>query len=449
MQQAADAVALAAVDMLADEHSMVLVVVGPGNNGGDGMFAAARLASRGHDVRVWYVMDRHHEAGANAARSAGVTEVDAIGAVELLAECDLVIDAVFGIGARPGLEGPVAEFAAACEAVGVPVLSVDLPSGLGADQNTVAESAFRAHRTVTFIARKMCHVAEPARSMCGDVELADLGVETSHEGIHVLEVTDLARMWPFPKRTADKYSRGVVGMDTGSESFPGAGVLGTLGAVYSGAGMVRFVGSDKSAAILRALVPSVTFGRGKVQSWVAGSGWGLRADGQERLQALLAVGAPSVIDADALTQLPEHVGGSLLTPHAGELAKLLRIEREDVEADPIGSAGRAAVKTGASVLLKGATQYSVRPDGDVLIAISGPAWTGQAGSGDVLAGICGTLLAGGLEPHEAGAVAASVQALAATNKPGPYPPDVIAQELPVVISHLEQLADGARRTSGR
>jgi len=154
---------------------------------------------------------------------------------------------------------------------------------------------------------------------------------------------------------------------------------------------------------------------------------------------------PCVIDAGALWVIPDALQalgqgapppGSLLTPHAGELARLLRVERAVVVADPVGSAMEAARRTGAAVLLKGAVQVCASPDGAVLQALSGPAWTAQAGSGDVLAGVAGTLLAAGLDAASSGAMAASLQALAASQNPGPWAPDQLADRFPDVIAQL-------------
>lgn len=444
MGEAASHLADAAVDMLSDiaGQARVLVAIGPGNNGGDGLFAAARLARLGHRVSCWMTSPQHHLAGAAAADDAGVTRIDASEAFAWLADVDLVIDAVFGIGARPGLRGVVADFARACSDIGVAVLAADLPSGLAADSNQADASSFRATTTLTFGALKLAHVAQPAASRCGRVRVADIGITPRDEGIRVMEPADVARWWPTPLPTSDKYSRGVVGLDTGSASYPGAGVLSTLGALYSGAGMIRFVGAEESARVLRVVAPSVTFGRGRVQAWVVGSGWAERDDARARLEALLAVGAPAVIDADALRSLPARLDGCLLTPHAGELARLLGVDRGLVESDPVGAAREAARQTGATVLLKGATQYAARSDGDVLIAVGGPAWTAQAGSGDVLAGLCGTLLAAGLDAQRAGAVAASVQAIAASDRPGPFPPDDVARHVPSTIARLTEASGG-------
>jgi NAD(P)H-hydrate repair Nnr-like enzyme with NAD(P)H-hydrate dehydratase domain len=170
-----------------------------------------------------------------------------------------------------------------------------------------------------------------------------------------------------------------------------------------------------------------------------GSGWDEEEFNVARMLRACSDGVPLVIDAGALWVMPAELpAGCLLTPHAGELARLLAVEREDVVAHPLEHAGEAARRFNACVLIKGAVQYCVRPDGSAFAAIKGPAWSAQAGSGDVLAGIAGALLASGLEPALAGALAASVQAVAAAKHPGPIPPDRLAETLPELIGSLEE-----------
>lgn len=412
----------------------VLVVAGPGDNGGDGLFAAARLAA-GRRVLVWLAMGRGHEAGLAAARAAGCLEVDAVAATGAVGEVAVVIDAVTGLGSRPGLPAAVATLAEAADAVGLPVLSVDLPSGLDADDGALHPS-IRATHTVTFGAVKACHVQQPAAARCGVVHLAGIGIEPPRTELRQAEESDLARWWPVPDETSEKYSRGVVALDVGSPQYPGAALLGCLGAVHAGAGMVRYTGAVAAPLILGAL-PSIVVGEGRAQAMVLGSGWGETAEGASRLEAALSRRLPVLVDADALRCLPAgRLDGWLLTPHAGELARLLGCTRGPVESEPITCARELARRTGATVLLKGATQYVAEPSGRVTIAVPGPAWTAQAGSGDVLAGICGALLAAGLPAWRAGVVGASIQALTARRNPGPYPPDELARRLPAVIADL-------------
>lgn len=444
MQRAADALAGHASQMLREAgrpsgSGRVLVAVGPGNNGGDGLYTAARLAAAGCLVQCWLVTGSAHEAGLAAAMEAGCQQLDAAGAATALDSADLLIDAVLGIGGRPGLEGAAAMLAEQAADLAAPVLACDLPSGLDADSGK-DHGGFRATRTVTFGAHKPCHVLQPAASRCGRVELADIGLDLAEPWLQAAEAGDVARLWPLPGPTSDKYSRGVVGIDTGSTRYPGAAVLGTTGALYAGAGMIRFCGPSPADAIIRAGLPSVTHGNGRVQAWLAGSGWGSEPGDEERLAGRLANGLPTVLDADALTLLPDELpDGCLLTPHAGEMARMLQVERSQVEAEPIEHARRAAERWGATVLLKGATQYVVEPGGRVRVSVAGPHWTAQAGSGDVLAGICATLLAAGLGAGDAALLGASVQAMAAARRPGPFPPEVIAQQVADVVAGFTAL----------
>ncbi len=432
MTRAAEAIVSVARVMA--PNGPVIVVVGPGNNGGDGLFAAASLAAD-RDVLIWLAMGTAHEAGLEAANEAGCRQVEAAEATESLTDASLVIDAVLGIGGRSGLPGDLALFADAVDVLGVPVLAVDLPSGLDADSGA-AHPSFRADCTVTFAAPKPCHVIGAASERCGDLVVVDIGVPVDDTGLFVAEESDVARWWPVPGPDSHKYTRGVVGLDTGSGDYPGAALLGCAGALHAGPGMVRYLG-DAPQALVLARFPSIVMADGRVQALVLGSGWGRRDDARDRLISAVERGIPLVLDADALALLPATLPeGSLLTPHAGELARMLDVERDDVEADPIGCARRAAARFGATVLLKGGTQYVASSAGVVTIAVRGPAWTGQAGSGDTLAGMCGTLLAAGLGAEHAAILAASLQAITASQHPGPHPPDVLASFFPDVIADL-------------
>jgi len=262
----------------------------------------------------------------------------------------------------------------------------------------------------------------------------------------------MAGSWPSPKAGDDKYSRGVVGIDTGSPRYLGAAVLSTLGVLRSGAGFIRFAGSQEAVPAVLARCPSVTVGAGRVNAWVVGCGWDDDEDNAERLATRLADGLPCVIDAGALWVIDdalERLGWAalptncLLTPHAGEMARLLGVTRADVTDDPLHRTAQLSQRYGASALLKGATQYCVGPSGEmagsaaiveVYRALPGPAWTAQAGSGDVLAGVAGALLAGGVVAPLAGALAASLQALTATRHLGPWAPDQLADWFPETIA---------------
>jgi ADP-dependent NAD(P)H-hydrate dehydratase / NAD(P)H-hydrate epimerase len=476
MQLAAAGLAAAVARELAELRgrvygTRVLVMVGPGNNGGDALFAGARLARRGVAVTAVRCLGYPHARGLAALLAAGgrVLGLDELGLraepvdapfdrlrahgrrPEPRLDFDLAIDGVLGIGGRPGLPQPVADLASALWDSGpIPIVAVDLPSGVGADTGAVPGAAIEARRTVTFGVPKFCHLLEPARSRCGAIEVVDIGLrpytrEARHARLWLQQADEdeLAICWPYPDARSDKYSRGVVGVHAGSDQYPGAGMLATTGAVYGGAGMVRFLGTDKPAELIRRQLPNVVFSPGRVQANLLGSGWGEQVDGREEIAAAVDSGLPTVVDADGLTFLPERCPDNwLLTPHAGELAKLLGEERAWVTEDPIRAVRAGADRTGATVLLKGASQLVADPENDTMIrvAVPGPAWTGQAGSGDVLGGICAALLAAGRRPEMAALLGASVQAYAASRHPGPVPPQQLAEHLPETIAALQRRA---------
>lgn len=448
MQIAARALGTVAADDLTDRRgrvygARVLLLVGGGNNGGDALFAGAHLAGRGARVTALQVIGTPHAAGLAALIAAGGRVATLADPGIDLGRYDLAIDGIFGIGGRPGLPDQVAAVVARLDHARVPIIAVDLPSGVNADTGAVPGAAVPAAITVSFGAPKPSELIEPAKGHCGRIVRVDLGFETDQAvtALEQLDEDDLARAWPYPDARSSKYTRGVVGIDAGSAGYPGAGILATHGAVYAGAGMVRFHGTEEARAVLTGSLPNVVYAEGRVQARLYGSGWGDRDDGAEVIADGLAGGLPAVVDADGLRHLPADglTADWLLTPHAGELARLLDCDRAEVEADPVGAAHQGADATGATVLLKGATQIVAQPGKrSVLIAVPGPAWTAQAGSGDVLAGICATLLAAGVPAPLAGALGASLQAVTAASLPGPVPPHELAREAARMLGRLQQ-----------
>jgi len=449
MQRAAAAVAASASDLLGSYTGgrygrHVMIMVGAGNNGGDALFAGVRLARRGVRVTAVKCLGTPHPAGHAALVAAGGRVIDLDDSIDH-AHVDLVIDGILGIGGRPGLPDPVGRLIHVIEARGIPVVAVDLPSGVAADTGAVPGTAVRATCTVTFGELKPCHLLQPALTQCGAVTVVDIGLGTGHEeapDLQGLDEDDLARSWPYPNERSDKYARGAVGVDTGSDQYPGAAVMSVYGAVYGGAGYVRFLGAARPAATISAQLPNVVFSPGRVQAHLFGSGWGERHDGAQVLAHAAEQGLPAVVDADALGYLPTPApAGWLLTPHAGELARLLQQERSWVEEDPVQAVRGGARQTGATVLLKGATQLVASPDGGpVLVAVPGPAWTAQAGSGDVLGGVCAALLAAGVGAQRAGQLGASVQAVAAADHPGVLAPQELARAIGQTLGRLEKRA---------
>ncbi|HET9873757.1 MAG TPA: NAD(P)H-hydrate epimerase [Propionibacteriaceae bacterium] len=450
MQRAAHGLALLAAAELRSRRarvygSRVLIMVGPGNNGGDALYAGQRLARRGADVLAVRCLGAAHPGGLAALLQAGgrvLNLADLVTSGRLDQSWDLALDGILGIGGRPGLPDDVQRLVGGLAEGHVPVVAVDLPSGVSADTGAVPGAAIRASRTVTFGKLKPCHLLEPARSHCGRIDLVDIGLDASdaRADLEAIDLNELARWWPRPEASSDKYSRGVLGIDTGSEQYPGAAVMSTLGAAHAGAGMIRFLGAHSAAELIKAKLPNVVFGQGRVQALLFGSGWGDRDDGRDVLAEAAERGLPAVVDADGLRYLPERAPSTwLLTPHAGELARLLGEDRRWVTDDPVRAVRAGVDRTGATVLLKGATQLVAGPDSAaVRVALPGPAWTAQAGSGDVLAGVCGTLLAAGVPADRAGQMGASIQALAASRHLGPLPPQELAEQLPATIGSLAQ-----------
>jgi hydroxyethylthiazole kinase-like uncharacterized protein yjeF len=449
MQRAAAAVAASASELLRSSTGgrygrHVMIMVGAGNNGGDALFAGVRLARRGVRVTAVRCLGTPHPAGHAALVAAGGRLVALDNSITQT-DYDLVIDGILGIGGRPGLPEPVDRLLHVIDDRRIPIVAVDLPSGVAADTGAVPGAAVRATRTVTFGELKPCHLLQPALKHCGEIAVIDIGLGTDHEeqpDLEGLDEDELAQAWPYPNERSDKYSRGAVGVDTGSDEYPGAAVMSVYGAVYGGAGYVRYLGADRPAAIISAQLPNVVFSPGRVQSLLFGSGWGKRADGAEVLADAAERGLPAVVDADGLGYLPKPAPASwLLTPHAGELARLLQQDRSWVEEDPLRAVTVGAQQTGSTVLLKGASQLVAAPDGGpVLVAVPGPAWTAQAGSGDVLGGVCAALLAAGVDTQKAGQLGASVQAVSAAAHPGVVAPQELARSIGQTLGRLEKRA---------
>ncbi|GAC51434.1 MULTISPECIES: bifunctional ADP-dependent NAD(P)H-hydrate dehydratase/NAD(P)H-hydrate epimerase [Gordonia] len=391
------------------------VVVGAGDNGGDALFAAAELARRGAAAHaVLLAPDKAHPAGLRAFRSAGGRVVDS-----LPGHPDVVIDGVVGIGGR----GPLRPAAAAVFAglgAETTVVAVDLPSGVDADSGEVHDPSVRADLTVTFGFPRRAHLLAAPR--CGRVIVVDIGIggPTEPAAQQLISYSDEEIDWPVPGPADDKYTQGVVGVVAGSHRYPGAAILASGAAVAATSGMTRYVGSAHAEVVSH--FPEVIAApdladAGRVQAWVAGPGMGTDAAATATLRTVLDSDLPVLVDADALTIVstdPALVDGrrapTLLTPHAGEFARLTGTE---VGADRVSAVADLAARWGVTVLLKGRITLIADPSGRVVGNDAGASWAATAGAGDVLAGIAGSLLAAGRSPQEAGAAAARVHAHAA------------------------------------
>jgi hydroxyethylthiazole kinase-like uncharacterized protein yjeF len=346
---------------------------------------------------------------------------------------DVLVDGIVGIGGRPGLRPDAT--AALALFPDVPVVAVDVPSGVTVDSGVLDGPHVVADLTVTFGTHKPCHLVDPAAAACGVVTLVDLDLDLPEAPITALQAADVAALVPRPDLHAQKYTRGVVGVRAGSPDYTGAAVLSTSGAACGLAGMVRYDGP--AADQVRARHPGVVASVGRVQAWVVGPGSGDDVD--VLLAACLADGVPVVADAAALPHVQPGHPDLVVTPHAGELANMLGVEREEVEADQLGHAVRAAAHFGCTVLLKGRHTLVAEPGGRVRVTTSGVPWLAVAGAGDVLSGVIGALLAAGLEPFDAASVGSWIHGAAATlaGAGGPVTPEGVADAIAAVVAGLQ------------
>lgn len=420
----------------------VLVLAGPGNNGGDGYIAARLLQQEGWPVRLaalgspragsdaaWAACDWHGPAAPFTPQEA--------------ARADLVVDAVFGAGLSRPVDGLVAETLAAARRL----VAVDTPSGVDGGTGLVRGTAARAEMTVTFFRMKPGHLLLPGRDLCGDIVLADIGMPPG-----VLDVVgprafaNTPALWTLPRPGVDahKYSRGHVTVLGGAE-MTGAARLAAEAARHAGAGLVT-IAARGSAAVYRAGAPGTLVSEASLETlladarrevWIVGPGLGAD-DARAVLPPLLAAGRKVVADADvfsAFAGTPDALrGAAVLTPHGGEFARVFG----PPSPDRLDAARQAAARTGAVVLLKGPDTVIAAPDGRAAINASAPPWLATAGAGDVLAGLIGGLLAQGLPAWEAASAAAWLHGRAAVHAG----PGMIVEDLLAVITNAQADATG-------
>ena len=423
MRLAADSLAHQAVLMLKEitgrlYGSRVVALIGPGNNGGDGLFALATLAKRGVRTTAVLLKDSAHTEGLAAFKRAGGRTAAPGGLDALLEDCELLIDAGYGTGARPGLKLPAIPR-------DIPVLACDLPSGVDAETGTTASTVIAADRTVSFGALKIGLVVGSGHLASGRIHVTDLGLEAAlpEPEAWVVQGDDLSlllnRTEDWTTAGAHKYQRGVLGLLAGSPKYPGAAVLSARAAVATGLGLLRPMVPENVATALTTQVPEAVplgadeltsllahsrrngrEGAARIGAWAIGPGLEDNVETRQHLGQILAANNPCVIDAGALGMLEpgEHHQLRILTPHAGELHSLLgkagvRASARDIAADPVRWARWAAVAYDCVILLKGPATICAAPDGYTLIVHASTPDLATAGSGDVLTGILGTLLA--------------------------------------------------------
>ncbi len=455
----------------------VLVLCGPGNNGGDGFVAARILAERGWKVRLALLGERaalKGDAAAAAARWQG--PVDALGEVlgeTGLGDAAIVIDALFGAGLARPIEGAVGAVIAALNARSLSVVAIDVPSGVDGATGQISGIAPRALLSVTFFRRKPGHLLLPGRLYCGETLVAPIGIlSTVLDQIAPAVAANHPDWWrhqfPWPGPESHKYTRGHA-LVAGGAVMTGAGRLAARAAARVGAGLVTVAapraafpiyaaaltgvivrpgeGPGDSIAGFRALLADV-----RRNAALIGPGAGLGPETREKTLAILAAGKRAVLDADALTVFADDppalfaairspgVPTPVLTPHEGEFARLF--ERPKEPPGKLDRARRAARASGAVVLLKGADTVIAAPDGRATINEGAPSELATAGSGDVLAGMVVGLLAQGMPAFEAAAAAAWLHADSARRiGPGLVAEDLI-EAMPEALAALKGRASG-------
>ncbi len=467
MENAGRAVAEAVTRDYPRNAPPVCVVAGPGNNGGDGLVAARVLAERGYPVHALLFGDRgllHGDAAIAAERWTGPT---ALATPDALADCGLIVDALFGAGLDRPIEGPAAALIAAMNATAVPVVAVDLPSGINGSSGAIMGVAVNATETVTFFRRKPGHVLMPGRMHCGPVTVVDIGIPSEvlkriHPQIFVNGPELWGRAFPIPAVSAHKYARGHAVVMSGGLASTGAARLAARGALRAGAGLVTIATPREALAVNAAANEAVMvrpvdvigeltllLSDPRLNAIVLGPGGGVGPQMRELVLGALQGQRGVVLDADALTSFsaaPETLFSAIqarasenfpqvsreivLTPHEGEFNRLFvkHIKISEI-ASKIERARAAAQVAGAVVLLKGPDTTVAAPDGRVAIANNAPPWLATAGSGDVLAGMVAGLLAQGMPAYEAASAAVWLHGEAG-NEAGP---GLISEDLPEAL----------------
>ncbi len=473
METAGDAVAQVA--MKGWSKRPVAVVCGPGNNGGDGFVAARRLAETGWPVRVLLLGERAALKG-DAKLMADLYDGEiSVFVAAALGDAGLIIDAIFGTGLARPVDGAALTAIDAMNASPAPVLAVDLPSGVHADNGAAMGRAVNAARTVTFFSKKPGHVLFPGRACCGAVDVADIGIApTALAGIRLDTFENQPALWggalARPNWRTHKYHRGHVFVASGGSHNTGAARLAAAAAQRIGAGLVTVLCPEKAAdtnaahltsIMLRVAESADDIGRALADKSqyarvaVIGPAAGVGAETKAKTVAALRESTAAIVDADALTSFegdqpalfdalrPEDV----ITPHEGEFVRLFG----DVSASTRIEAARAAAsKAGCVCVLKGADTIIAAPDGRAAITVNAPPELATAGSGDVLAGLIAGMAANGAPGFEAAAAGAWFHGAAALA----VGPGLIADDLPnavpaVLRSLLTPPAGGPSEESGQ
>ncbi len=416
MLSAGQAVAEAAMDLV--EEGPILVVAGPGNNGGDGFVAAAELAARGREVSVILLCERDSLQGDAASAARGWKYPVLPFNPQAIGKPALIIDALFGAGLNRPVKGEPRDVIEAINANGAPVLAVDLPSGINGTTGAVMGVAIHATETVTFFRRKPAHLLLPGRIHCGRVRVADIGIDARVlEEIQPRTFENIPQVWrksfPVPQIDGHKYARGHTIVVSGDIAATGAARMSARGALRAGAGLVTLASPRDALAVnaaaltavmVRAIDTVVEFAElltdKRLNACVIGPGAGLGQRTRDFVLTALSAKRGLVLDADALTsfaEAPDHLFEAIkashdpqvvLTPHEGEFPRLFSdISNKHPLRSKLERVRAAAERCGAVVLLKGPDTVVASPDGRATIAANAPPWLATAGAGDVLSGM--------------------------------------------------------------
>jgi ADP-dependent NAD(P)H-hydrate dehydratase / NAD(P)H-hydrate epimerase len=456
----------AVVEAVAERHpsgSRVVVVAGPGNNGGDGFVAARLLAERGARVAVMLLGDIGRLKGDAAFAAKRWTGPVAAAEPAALAGAEVVIDALFGAGLDRPVEGAARALIEAINAGRAPVYAVDLPSGINGTSGAELGVAVKAAHTVTFFRKKPGHLLLPGRLHCGTVAVADIGIPASVlETIAPKTFENVPALWrryfPVPKHEGHKYDRGHAVVVSGPMWSTGAARLAARGALRAGAGLVTIasprealtVNAAASLAVMVRPVEGATelakfLSDRRLNALAIGPGVGVGEATCERVLAALKGERAVVLDADAITSFaadPQRLArelqarsaqATILTPHEGEFSRYFGALDDKIEAlSKLERARLAAKAVGAVVVLKGADTVVAAPDGRAAINANAPAYLATAGAGDVLTGMATGLLAQGMPAFEAAAAAVWLHGEAAAA----FGPGLIAEDLPELLPRV-------------
>lgn len=458
MLAAGRAVARAAMELT--EQGPVLIVAGPGNNGGDGLIAASELVAQGRDVSVILMGERSALTGDAALAAREWTRPVLPFNAQALGSPALIIDALFGAGLNRPVKGDAADVIAAINRSGVPVLSVDLPSGINGATGAVMGAAVRATETITFFRRKPGHLLLPGRLHCGRLRVVGIGIDDAVlQEILPQAFENVPALWqaafPVPQTDGHKYRRGHAVILSGPIAATGAARLAARGALRGGAGLVTVASPPDALAVNAAALTAIMVRQvdgvaafaemiadRRFSASVIGPGAGVGETTRGVVLAALAEPRGVVLDADALTSFaadPAQLFGAIravgaanvvLTPHEGEFPRLFSdISNKHPLRSKLDRVRSAAERCGAVVLLKGPDTVVAGPDGRAAVAANAPPWLATAGAGDVLAGMIAAMLAQGVMAFEAACIGVWMHGEAGSEAG----PGLIAEDLPEVL----------------